>query len=321
MGLWWGLQGLALLLSFWKKPILHQPRSDVSPTSKTSGQLLLAGATMLNLGLFGWRTMREPLGKWDAMAIWNLHARFLFRGGPHWTDYLTQQLRWTHPDYPMLLPGAIAAAWTMASTELAWVPAVVAAGFTFSTMGLLAFGLSSSQEDKSTFPLPVGVLAALALLGSPYWLVMGAAQYADIPLGYFLLASIMMLKQGLDDTSGSQNHKIALTPWILAGCLTFLAAWTKNEGLVFALLVCACLMIVWTWRWFRQPENQPNTLRALGGFALGAAPVLLTLLVFKAGYAPPRMIWCPRNRRVTCGAASRIRGDMGFYSFKCCATP
>ena len=44
--------------------------------------------------------LRDPNGQHDAMAIWNMHARFLFRGGQHWTDYLSSFLLWSHPDYP-----------------------------------------------------------------------------------------------------------------------------------------------------------------------------------------------------------------------------
>ena len=70
------------------------------------------------------RTLAHPHGDgWDAFAIWNLHARFLFRGGPHWRDAFTPLLPWSHPDYPLLLPGAIAHFWTYLGHDDPRVPA------------------------------------------------------------------------------------------------------------------------------------------------------------------------------------------------------
>ncbi len=54
------------------------------------------------------RCIAHPHGEgWDAFSIWNLHARFLFRGGTAWRDGFTSIIPWSHPDYPLLLPGAI----------------------------------------------------------------------------------------------------------------------------------------------------------------------------------------------------------------------
>src|SRR5271156_5373183 len=58
------------------------------------------------------RVLAYPHGDgWDAFSIWNLHARFLFLGGSNWRDGFTVMLPWSHPDYPLLLPAAIAHFW------------------------------------------------------------------------------------------------------------------------------------------------------------------------------------------------------------------
>jgi len=60
------------------------------------------------------RSIVHPHGEgWDAFAIWNLHARFLFRGGAHWRDGFSSLIPWSHPDYPLLLPSAVAHFWTV----------------------------------------------------------------------------------------------------------------------------------------------------------------------------------------------------------------
>src|SRR5258708_34030247 len=69
-------------------------------------------------------------GIWDAWALWNLRARFLFRGGPEfWRDAFSPHILWSHPDYPLLLSGAIALCWTIAGAESALAPQLIAALF------------------------------------------------------------------------------------------------------------------------------------------------------------------------------------------------
>src|SRR5437660_12884048 len=63
--------------------------------------LILVAATATTFVFFA---MKSPHGYWDAYAIWNLHARFLERGGAHWADFFTTQIGWSHPDYPLLVP-------------------------------------------------------------------------------------------------------------------------------------------------------------------------------------------------------------------------
>src|SRR5207247_8822510 len=68
--------------------------------------LLLAGA--LGLAMAGWvaRVDRVPHGEWDGWAIWNSHARFLYRDGPHWRKDLPGSVNGVfntfHPAYPLL---------------------------------------------------------------------------------------------------------------------------------------------------------------------------------------------------------------------------
>ena len=38
-----------------------------------------------------------------------------------------------------------------------------------------------------------GYLAAMILLGTPFFITMGAAQFADVPLAFFILTTLVML--------------------------------------------------------------------------------------------------------------------------------
>src|SRR5215472_7577163 len=69
------------------------------------------------------RSIAHPDGEgWDAFAIWNLHARYLFRGGEHWRDGFSPLIPWSHPDYPLLLPSAVAHFWSLLGHETTAVP-------------------------------------------------------------------------------------------------------------------------------------------------------------------------------------------------------
>src|SRR5579871_5924244 len=86
---------------------------------------VLLGALVVS----GWNLWRHPHGDWDAWAIWNLRARFFYRGGEQWTAAFSPLLSWSHPDYPLLIPGAVARGWTYAGRETMLVPWLIACLF------------------------------------------------------------------------------------------------------------------------------------------------------------------------------------------------
>ena len=50
------------------------------------------------------RSAINPHGWEDAWGMWNLKARFLFRGGENWRNTFSNVLFWTSRDYPLLRP-------------------------------------------------------------------------------------------------------------------------------------------------------------------------------------------------------------------------
>src|SRR5690606_18805661 len=49
----------------------------------------------------------RPNGSWDAVAIWNARARFFYRGYEAFPESLQHVERFSHPHYPLLVPGAV----------------------------------------------------------------------------------------------------------------------------------------------------------------------------------------------------------------------
>jgi hypothetical protein len=233
--------------------------------------ILLAGIFSVELiasvTSFVFAFLKEPHGRWDAWLIWNMHARFLFRGGDHWRDAFASGLAWSHWDYPLLLPLSIARGWQYMGGEGLFLPAVMAFLFTFLTLGLLWSALRLLRGRSQAY------LAAMVLMGTPFFILMGASQFADIPLAFFMLTTIVLL---LLQTRSPENRVL-----ILAGAAAGLAAWTKNEGLLFLIAAIACLFgaTVRTGGW-------GQAARRTAGFLLGALPVLLIVIWFKTQLSP-----------------------------------
>jgi hypothetical protein len=206
---------------------------------------------------------KEPHGAWDAWSIWNLHARFLERGATHWTALFSKQLNWSQPGYPLLLPAFIAQVWTLLRSETTVVPFVAAFLFAFGTAALLIAALRQFRGWDQA------LIAGAFLLGTSDFIVQGAAQYADIPLAFYMLAALVLLS--IDDVKCT----------ILAGTMAGFAAWTKNEGLLFIVVLIAARSIA---RW--RLGKAAGIARETGQFAIGAAPVLVVLALFKSRYAP-----------------------------------
>jgi hypothetical protein len=217
---------------------------------------------------------------WDAFSIWNLHARFLFRGGSHWRDGFNALIPWAHPDYPLLLPATTARIWSYLGNDSPAVPAVVGLVFTVSTITLLVSSLSYLRGRNSA------ILAGIALSATPFFIAQGTAQYADVPLSFFILASMVLLQLGFPCCTG--NHRTEHGTWALAGLSAGLAAWTKNEGLLFLIAMFAAYL--WFFRGTEELrgesiERSERLWGLLGATLLGAAPMLAVIAWFKHSIA------------------------------------
>lgn len=220
----------------------------------------------------------EPFGHWDGWAIWNMHARFLYSGGDAFRRMLASpQLRWSHLDYPLLVPATIARAWAYCGGDPPAVSGLVALLFGAATVGLLAGAAARLRSPAQ------GCLAGLALLGTPFFVTFSASQYADVPLGFFILACAAAV--ALHGRAPSSRGLAAL-----AGAAAGMAAWTKNEGLLFALVAAAAV-------------GSAGRARSAGprpwAFYGGLAAALLPVAYFKLALAPP-------NDVVTASTAGRL---------------
>jgi len=219
------------------------------------------------------RSIVHPHGDgWDAFAIWNLHARFLFRGGEHWRDGFSSLIPWSHPDYPLLLPSAVAHFWSVLGHETTVVPAVIGLAFTFSTLALLYSSLAVVQGRT------IAMLGAIALASTPFFVEQGSSQYADVPVSFFFLAVIVLLQI-------SEEHTAEPSPscglLVLAGMAAGFAIWTKNEGMLFLCAIVVAQIIVRSRQWVHR----------LPIFLAAVAPFVLLVTWFKHSVAFPNELF------------------------------
>jgi len=228
----------------------------------TAGLLLL-----LALSGFYFLVLEKSFGDWDAQAIWNMRARFLFRD-MDWM-HVFEIGAWSHPDYPLLIPASLARAWEYLGYENFTGSSVLASFFTFGTA--LSLGLALHILGRSTG----GALAFMLLMGTPFFMIQGSHQEADVPLSFCYLCVFILLFLA-EKKALSRNHFLTL-----AGIFCGMAGWIKNEGILF--LTTASCGILWGSNYFKKKED-PSFPRI--SFFVGMLPFLILLIGFKVFWAP-----------------------------------
>jgi hypothetical protein len=191
-----------------------------------------------------------PHGNWDAWSIWNLRAKFLAAGDGLAARAYSPMLNFTHPEYPLLISAFVAGSWVDAGAISETAPIATSYVFFLALLSLITGGIAVLRGEV------LGVLAGICLMGIPAFLGQVPAQYADVPLACFLAGAVLFT---LIDRPA------------MAGVMAGLAAWTKDEGLLFLLILFAAMAIL----------KRPKLLR----FCYGAAPAAALALVFKFGIA------------------------------------
>ncbi len=259
---------LLLLVRRRSKPLVPVPAAaQLSWLWRIPGVAFLA-ALLTAVRAFTRYSTARPHGAWDAWGDWNLRARFLYLGGTHWTEVFSPRGTMPHRDYPLLLSATVARCWTYMQSDTQRAPILIAFLFTFAIAGELLFALSLLRSRSQ------GLIAATVLLATPFFLILGSAQYADVPLAFFFLSTMVLLC--LHEHSGFAGRR-ALT---LAGAMAGLAVWTKNEGELFLL----CLLVSY---FLIRPRGRGLGAHALelGFFAAGLLPVLAVVAFFKVRFA------------------------------------
>lgn len=239
--------------------------------------LLITGvyiyAWLMDAGIFYFDSIKEPHGLWDAWNYWNLKAKFISHAPSEWPILFQKVVSDDlHLDYPLLQTGYIAKCWLLMQNESLLVPIIFAFIITFCTIGLLSSSVSFFTNKTK------GFIAGLILLATPFYMTMGDSQYADNTVGFFYLATVVLLTFARRGTSVKPNFLIA------AGFAAGLSAWSKNEGLLFI----TCLFFSQLTLLFF--KNYRELLVDLKYILIGMLPVLLLIAYYRIAIAPPNDI-------------------------------
>lgn len=216
---------------------------------------------------------RYPHGGMDGWAIWNSHAKYMASGGPTWKQDIQNTF---HPDYPLLLPGFLVHAWRYIGNNSPDAAGYV--GILFELAGVAVLVATLIKLRNRT----IASLMAFVLMGSPSYVLHAVSEYADVPLAAFVVSTIALIC--LYESDASKPPGLIALAGFMAGC----AAWTKNEGVPFALATAAILFLPV----FR---TRKATLRRMAGFAAGLALPLAAIAYFKLTIAPPNDLFDHRN--------------------------
>ncbi len=227
----------------------------------------------------------EKYGGWDAWAIWNLHAKFL-ASKEHWRN-LFLNVTYSHADYPLLLPG-FNAFWgrMFAGKHIEMVSFI----FNFSITLFIPVLIFFETQKKNIL---IAAIALFLFMYDKFFVFQGVSSYADTAVAFFFLCAFISMCQE------EVPHKWAAIAGACLGC----CLWTKNEGVILA--------VVFTLFYLRE-------LIKGGGFKYflaGIAMPLLTLLVFKIGYAPANDLVAGQSSKTLMQVFEWSRYSMIFQSF------
>lgn len=256
-----GLLILVLLALLWQKRI--PGRVSLPSTTLTPVQILMTVIAVLVTGIALYFLVSAarlaPHGDYDAHAIWNLRARFIYRSGDAWQNAFSPLInRNFHMDYPLLVPLSVVGGWNTLGSEVLRIPTVLSMVILLGMAGTMYCTLVHLRSISQA------ALAVILLLATPGLLLYSTFQTADIPLTYYFVASASLLI-----LANTENDRRLV---LLSGLMAGLAAWTKNEGLTFVLLMTGCTLLL-----FAKQGAYPALLAFLGGTAFP----LLTVFLFK----------------------------------------
>ncbi len=258
------LLGIGLYLT-WHNRIQNPIFPTIYSLTKLQKYLLAAFCLLVltSLGSFMIHALMNSHGGFDAWMIYNRIARFFYRGGINWQNAFSQDIYWQfHADYPLLLPLNLAGAWQTLGTEN--MRAAQAHG-AYIFIGLVSLLIGAVAILRTTGQ---SLLASIVLLGTPIYVYESPREAADLTLAFFILATVACLII----YHREQNANFLF----LAGLASSFGAWTKNEGLLFALIsAAACFFLL----------NKNRRLPKILFYITGLLPLIL-VLYFKYFLAP-----------------------------------
>lgn len=249
----WGL--VALFFYFLYHFVQNKYWIELTKSIHRPSNFTLLWFTIMGLATIYFQKHVFPWGGWDAIAIWNLHAKFLADTN-NWSEMFNQALAWSHPDYPLFLPSLIALGWKALGEINFMVPQILGV---IPFLGIISILFFATRNKL------LGVVAAFIILFDDHFVDQAASQYADTWLAFYLVIAIYLI------------HQIPTRPqiaWIL-GIIITSCGWIKNEGFLFFSIASICVLYLLR-----------NDRKQLIRYLLFCGPVLFIWVLFKITLTP-----------------------------------
>lgn len=194
----------------------------LGPVGAASAALILVLCASVGVA-----SLLEPVVEWDVLAIWALKGKILLHEPVRASAYFQDATKaYSHPDYPLLWPFALAWTWCGARTEDLQTIKLLAPALQAATLAA-AYGLFRRFTTR-----PLAVLLTAVVAGSPMLASQTSRLLADPALALFVLAAFGCAALWLES-----DHRDDLR---LAGLFAAGMLFTKNEGMgLHAVLVAA----------------------------------------------------------------------------------
>jgi hypothetical protein len=176
------------------------------------------------------QTLRTTFVDWDGRSIWFLHARWLVvGGGTYLRNAHSAPLQFAHNDYPPLAAEVVAVSWKIAAHVDLRMAQVLVAELTAAATILAGLALMRSIPGSRKLAAAAGAVLAACLYGV----------WGDFAFNGFMdpLAAALGLSALLFGVLAPRNRE----NFILGLVCALACAWTKNEGLVLAMILFAAM--------------------------------------------------------------------------------
>lgn len=201
---------------------------------------IILAAVILSQVLYSFAySLTMPLSGWDAWFIWFVKARAFFMDKGVEPAFLTNPVYvQDHPEYPLLVPLAISWVYTAMGSAGEWAGKALYPLQFAALLSIFHFAVKKTSCSKQAGLIFTALLSMTPLLlihaggfpvqVDPSYAVKDQAGYADLAIAIYFLASGLFIFLFARDGG---PHFIMLASIMLA-----MGAWTKNEGLTFALI-------------------------------------------------------------------------------------
>lgn len=177
------------------------------------------------------RALIKPIEAYDAVAIYAIKSKIFYLASSIPQGFFSGfSMLFPHPDYPLNIQLCETFAYLFMGNLNDQLVKVIFPLYFVGILAVLYFGIR--RFGSRTYAL----LFTFILASIPQFNAYSTNAYIDLPLAYYCFSGLLMLLYWFKDTKSTQFI-------IISAVMCALAAWTKNEGIMYCLINILLLAI------------------------------------------------------------------------------